>query len=83
LDEASKLLEQIDIPTVTQLAGDADWGAGVTLMQAQIAFKKKDYATSRKDLQLVTPVFSRPNAEAYEKHAVESLGAELERVQKN
>src|SRR5436190_7758308 len=82
LDEASKLLEQIDIPTVTQLAGDADWGAGVTLMQAQIAFKKKDYATSRKDLQLVTPVFSRPNAEAYEKHAVESLGAELERVQK-
>ena len=83
LDEASKLLEQIDIPTVTQLAGDADWGAGVALMQAQIAFKKKDYATARKDLQLVTPVFSRPNAEAYEKHAVDSLTAELERVQKN
>jgi ATP/maltotriose-dependent transcriptional regulator MalT len=83
LDEASKLLEQIDIPTVTQLAGDPDWGAGVTLMQAQVAFKKKDYATARKDLQVVIPVFSRPNAEAYEKHAVESLSAELERVQKN
>src|SRR5439155_1248957 len=48
-----------------------------------LAFKKKDYATARKDLQLVTPVFSRPNAEAYEKHAVDSLTAELERVQKN
>src|SRR5947208_4446410 len=47
LDEASKLLEQIDIPTVTQLAGDADWGAGVALMQAQIAFKKKDYEIGR------------------------------------
>jgi hypothetical protein len=83
VDEAGKLLDQIDIPTVTQLAGDPDWGAGVTLMQGQIAFKKKDFATARKDLQAVTPVFSRPNAEAYEKHAVESLAAELERVEKN
>ncbi len=83
LDEASKLLDQIDIPTVTQLAGDPDWGAGVTLMQAQIAFKNRNYATARKDVQIVMPVFSRPNAEAYQKHAVEFLSAELDRVQKN
>ena len=68
---------------MTQLAGDPDWGAGVTLMQAQIAFKNKNYATARKDVQTVMPVFSRPNAEAYQKHAVESLTAELDRVQKN
>jgi eukaryotic-like serine/threonine-protein kinase len=83
LDEASKLLQQIDIPAVAQLAGDTDWGAGVTLLQAEIAFKNKDYATARKDLQAVMPVFSRPNAEAYQKHVVETLAAELERVQKN
>src|SRR5215470_1153090 len=83
LEEASKLLDQIDIPTVTQLAGDPDWGAGVTLMRAQIEFKKKDYATASKDLQAILPVFSRPNAEAYMKHAVETLSADLERARKN
>lgn len=83
LDEANELLDQIDIPTVTQLAGDPDWGAGVTLLQAQIAFKKKDYATVRKDLQIVTPVFTRKDAEVYQKHAVESLAERLGRVQNN
>lgn len=83
LDEASKLLAEIDIPTVTQLAGDPDWGAGVTLMQAQIAFKKKDYATARKDLDIVRPVFARPNAEAYAKQLVETLSTDLDRVAKN
>ena len=83
LDEASKLLAQIDIPIVTQLAGDPDWGAGVTLLQAQISFRQKDYATARKDLDAVTPVFTRKDAEAYQKHAVESLATELARVQKN
>ena len=83
LDEAKKLLDQIDIPAVTQLAGDPDWGAGVTLMQAQIAFKKKDYATARKDLDIVRPVFARPNAEAYAKQLVETLSTDLERIAKN
>jgi len=83
LDEASKLLAQIDIPTVTQLAGDPDWGAGVKLLQAQISFRQKDYANARKDLDAVTPVFTRKDAEAYQKHAVESLAADLERMQKN
>ena len=83
LDEASKLLDTIDVPTVTQLAGDPDWGAGVTLMRAQIAFKKKDYVTAQKDLQAVAPVFSRPNAELYMKNAVEALSTELKRAQSN
>ncbi len=83
LDEASRLLQQIDVPAVAQLAGDADWGAGVTLLQAQIAFRQKDYVNARKDLQTVTPIFTRKDAEAYQKHAVESLTAELERVHKN
>src|SRR6266496_4028774 len=83
LDEASKLLADIDVPAVAQLAGDADWGAGVTLLQAEIAFRRKDYSNARKDLQTVIPIFTRKDAEAYQKHAVESLTAELERVHKN
>ncbi len=31
LDEATALLKQIDVKPVTQLTGDPDWGAGVTL----------------------------------------------------
>ena len=83
LDEASKLLQQIDVPAVAQLAGDADWGAGVTLLHAEIAYRRKDYVNARKDLQTVTPIFTRKDAEIYQKHAVESLSAELERVEKN
>ncbi len=83
LDEASKLLQQIDVPAVAQLAGDADWGAGVTLLHAEIAYRRKDYVNARKDLQTVTPIFTRKDAEIYQKHAVESLSAELERVQRN
>jgi eukaryotic-like serine/threonine-protein kinase len=79
LDEASKLLDQIDVPAVTQLAGDADWGAGVTLLQAEIAFKRKDYSTARKNLEAVIPVFTRKDAEAYQKHTVETLASELAR----
>src|SRR5215470_604986 len=82
LEEASTLLSDIDIAATAQLAGDPDWGAGVTLMRAQIAFKKKDYATARKSLQAVMPVFSRPNAEGYAKHVIETMSAELDRVSK-
>lgn len=66
------------ILAVAQLAGDADWGAGVTLLQAQIAFRQKDYATAPKDLQIVVPVFTRKDAEAYQKHAVELLAVDLD-----
>ena len=83
VDEASKLLEQIDIPAVAQLAGDQDWGAGVTLLQAEIAYRRKDYASARKYLQTVTLIFNRKDADPYEKHELESLVAELDRVQKH
>jgi len=77
LDEASKLLAQIDIPAVAQLAGDADWGAGVKLLQAQIAYRRGDLTVARDDLRAVTPVFTRASAEPYQRHAVELLAAKL------
>jgi len=72
-------LEQIDIPAVAQLAGDPDWGAGVKLLQAEIAYGRGDYETAKTDVQAITPVFTRKDAEAYQRHALDSLTAELEK----
>jgi len=80
LDEASKLLDQIDIPAVAQLAGDPDWGAGVTILQADLAYRRRDYATARKLADEVTPVFTRDNAEPYQRNALQTLQAELTKV---
>jgi eukaryotic-like serine/threonine-protein kinase len=80
LDEASRLLDQIDIPVVAQLAGDADWGAGVTLLQAEIAYRRHDYARARKLVDAVTPVFTKKDAEPYERHALEALNSQLRRA---
>ena len=77
LDEAGKLLDQIDVPAVAQLAGDPDWGAGVTLAQAEIAYRRGNYDAARNYVQTVTPVFTRKDAEPYQKHALESLKAAL------
>jgi eukaryotic-like serine/threonine-protein kinase len=83
LDEASRLLQQIDIPAVAQLAGDADWGAGVKLLQAQIAYRRKEYERARSYVHEVTPIFTRPNAEQFQQQALRSLTADLDRAPKN
>ena len=79
LDDASELLDQIDVPVVAQLAGDPDWGAGVILAQAEIAYRRGNYEAARGYLQTVTPVFTRKDAEPYQKRALESLRTALEK----
>jgi serine/threonine protein kinase/DNA-binding winged helix-turn-helix (wHTH) protein len=79
LDEASKLLANMDIPAVAQLAGDPNIGAGVQLLQAEIAYRKGDYATARKDIDAVTPVFTRKDAEPFQRHRLEALTAGLDK----
>jgi serine/threonine protein kinase len=79
LDEASTLLRQIDVPPVAQLTGDPDWGAGVTLAQAEIAYRRGNYDAARGYVQSVTPVFTRKDAEPYQKRALESLRAALDK----
>ncbi len=79
LEEAATLLQQIDVPVVAQLAGDPDWGAGVTLAQADIAYRRGNYDVARGYVQTVTPVFTRKNAEPYQKRALESLRAALDK----
>jgi len=73
-------LQQIDVPAVAQLTGDPDYGADVTLAQADIAYRRGNYEKARADLQSVAPVFTRQDAEAYQKHAFESLTAALKKV---
>jgi serine/threonine protein kinase/DNA-binding winged helix-turn-helix (wHTH) protein len=79
LDEASKLLDQVDVPAVAQLAGDPDWGAGVTLAKAEIAYRRGNYDAARNYVQTVTPVYTRENAEPFQKHALETLRAALDK----
>jgi serine/threonine protein kinase len=79
LDEATARLQQIDVSAVTQLTGDPDWGAGVTLEQAKIAYRRGNYDVARGYVQTVTAVFTRKDAEPYQKHALESLKAALDK----
>jgi DNA-binding winged helix-turn-helix (wHTH) protein/serine/threonine protein kinase len=79
LDEASTLLKQIDAPAVAQLSGDPDWGAGVTLLQGEIAVRRHDIPTASSDVQAVAPVFTRKDVEPYQKRAYESLKALLDK----
>jgi len=84
LHEASALLQQIDIPVVAQLTGDPDWGAGVTLERAEIAYRNRDYQAARGYVETVAPVFTRKDTEPYQKRAFESLKAALDKpLQRN
>ncbi len=80
LDEAAALLPQIDAKAVAQLSGDPDWGAGISLSQAEIAYRRHDYPAARNTLQTAAPVFTRADAEPYQKHAFESLKAALDKT---
>ncbi len=84
LDDASALLQQIDVPVVAQLTGDPDWGAGVTLERAEIAYRHRDYQAARGYVDTVAPVFTRKDTEPYQKRAFESLKAALDKpLQRN
>ncbi|HTU46287.1 MAG TPA: serine/threonine-protein kinase [Bryobacteraceae bacterium] len=73
LEEASRLLDGIDTKAVAELSGDPNWGAGVTLSQAEVALRQGDYSKAQKLIDSVRAVFSRPDAEAYQKHKTDEL----------
>ena len=79
LPEASRLLQGIDVPAVAQLAGFPDWFANIALEHGEIAYAQGDFAAAKKYLETARPIFSRPDAEAYQKHAMEKLAAALEK----
>jgi serine/threonine protein kinase len=77
LQEASKLLGQIDSKVVAQLTGDPDWEASVNLAQAEIALRQGNYSQAKKLIESARPAFSRPDAEAYQKNKLDTLSAEI------
>jgi serine/threonine protein kinase len=77
LQEAGKLVNEIDPKVVAQLTGDPDIGAEVSLTQAEIALRQGNYAQAQKYIVSARPVFSRPDAEAYQKNKLESLAAAI------
>ena len=77
MEEASKLLTEIDSKVVAQLTGDPDWEASVNLAQAEIALRQKNYSQAQKLIEAARPAFSRPDAEAYQKNKLDSLSAEI------
>jgi len=79
LDEASALLQKVDAKAVTQLSGDPNWIANLDLALGEIAFRRGDYAAARKYVQSAAPVFTRPDAEPYQKNALEVLTAAIEK----
>ncbi len=79
LDEASALLQKVDAKAVTQLSGDPNWSANLDLALGEIAFRRGDFAAARKYVQSATPVFTRPDAEPYQKRALEVLSAAIEK----
>ena len=78
-ERASTLLEAVDTDAVAQLTGIPDWGANVTLAKGEIACRRGDYAGARKQVQAAAPAFTRPDAEAYQKHKLEALTAEIDK----
>ena len=79
LDEASTLLQQVDVSAVAQLTGDPDWGAGVSLSHAEIAYRRRNYEAARGYLQTVAPVFTHKDVEPFQKRAFASLKEALEK----
>jgi eukaryotic-like serine/threonine-protein kinase len=79
LQEASQYLKDLDAKAVAQLSGDPDWGAGVALANAEIALKEGDFSRARQYLDAVRAVFSRPDAEAYQKQKLDELTADVNR----
>lgn len=78
LDEASRLLDTIDGKIVAQLAGVPDWSANLDLSRAEIACRRGDFAAARRQIQPAIPVFSRADAEPYQKRKLEKLLATLD-----
>jgi eukaryotic-like serine/threonine-protein kinase len=79
LGEASQYLDTIDPKTVAQLTGDPDWGANVTLSRAEIAAHQGNFGKAKEYLEAVRPVFSRVDAEGYQKRRMQEISDTIER----
>jgi eukaryotic-like serine/threonine-protein kinase len=79
LNEASQYLDTIDPKNVAQLTGDPDWGANVTLSRAEIAVRQRHFDKAKEYIDSIRPVFSRPDAEAYQRRRMQEISDRIER----
>jgi len=78
LPEATKLIDGIDPKIVSQLTGDPNIGAEVTLARAEIALRQGNYAEAQKYVEAARPALSQPDAETYQKQKLDTLRKEIE-----
>jgi serine/threonine protein kinase len=79
LEPATRLLTEIDIKAVAQLSGspESDWAASIGLARADIAYRRGNLEAARQLLEPVVPVFSRADAEPYQRRAADKLSAAI------
>ena len=73
LDEAVAVLNTIDVPAVTRLVGDPAFPAGVLLSEADIAFRRKNFALARQKLAEAAPAFQDPHTDLFERQRLARL----------
>ncbi len=78
LDEASELLEGIDVSAATQTSGDRTAGASIALAQGEIAARRGDYALAEHYARIAAPAFERPDAAMPDRQEVEALKKAIE-----
>ena len=79
LDEATAVLKTINVPAVTQLVGDPSFPAGVLLSEADIAFRRGDFALARQKLAAAAPAFQNPDTDLFERQRLARLQKSLSR----
>ena len=77
LSEAERILNSINVALVSGSVGDATWGANVDLDRAEIAFHRGEYATATKYSDSARLAFMPPQADPYQRKAVNALAIAL------
>jgi hypothetical protein len=78
-EEASRLLENIDIDAVTQLSGDATVGPSIALAKGQIAARREDFASAHLYAQQAEAALDRPDADSIDRQALHDLRKVIEK----
>jgi DNA-binding winged helix-turn-helix (wHTH) protein/tetratricopeptide (TPR) repeat protein len=72
-DDASHLLQGLDVKAIGDLNGDPNWGAERDLMLAQIAVHRKAWPLAIQTLARIAPVFTADGADHYNAMLYQSL----------
>lgn len=77
LNEASQLLDSIDVKATEQQAGSTSVEASIAVAKGEIAAKRGDLASARSYADQAAKTFDSPNAAVGDKKSLETLRAEI------